>query len=129
MQEIYFRPHSSDGTVTGTALEKWNAKVVEGAAKMGKDWWCPPHYARWFKEAGFEQVVERHFAWPGNTWPKGKKQKEMGMTMLANSMEGTEAISLKVLTGAFGMGVDEVKGLVEEVKRDMNDSKWLLDSK
>lgn len=46
MQEVYFRPLSNDGTVTGTTLEKWNAKVVEGAKVLGKDWWCAPRYAQ-----------------------------------------------------------------------------------
>jgi hypothetical protein len=46
MQEVYFRPLSNDGTCDGTALEKWNTKVVEGAKLLGKDWWCAPHYAQ-----------------------------------------------------------------------------------
>ncbi|KAH7355244.1 S-adenosyl-L-methionine-dependent methyltransferase [Rhexocercosporidium sp. MPI-PUGE-AT-0058] len=121
MQDLYFRPHSDDGTLTGTALEKWNAKLAAGGAKMGKDWWCTPNYARWFQEAGFEAVVEKKFFWPGNTWPKGKKQKEMGMTMLANSMEGVEAISLKMFTGLYGMGIEEVNEVVRDVKKDLCD--------
>lgn len=50
------------------------------------------------------------------------------MTILANSMEGTEAISLKVLMGAFRISNGEVKGLVGEFKRDKNDSEWILGS-
>jgi hypothetical protein len=39
MQEIYFRPHSNDNSTNGTTLEAWNAKVVEGAKILWKDWW------------------------------------------------------------------------------------------
>jgi hypothetical protein len=46
MQEIYFKPHSIDGTVEGTKLQAWNAKLIEGARILGgKDWWCTPNYA------------------------------------------------------------------------------------
>ncbi|KAE8450362.1 hypothetical protein EG329_006436 [Mollisiaceae sp. DMI_Dod_QoI] len=121
MQEVYFRPHSNDSTIHSTALEKWNAQLIAGAKLFGKDWWCTPHYARWFQAAGFTNVVERQFAWPGNTWPKGKKQKEMGMTMLANGLEGLSAVSLAVLTKAFGMSVEEVEEVLEGVRRDMGD--------
>lgn len=121
MQEVYFRPHSNDGTTTGTALEAWNAKLVEGAKLLGKDWWCTPHYSEFFQQAGFHSITERVFAWPGNTWPKGKKQKEMGMTMLANGLEGLAAVSLAVLTRAFGMSVEEVEGMLEGVRSDMRD--------
>jgi len=51
---------------------------------LGKDWWCTPKYKAWFEEAGFVDVVEKVFAWPGNEWVKGEKGKEMGRTMLAN---------------------------------------------
>jgi len=83
--------------------------------------WCTLNYAKWFQAAGFKDVVERQFAWPGNTWPKGKKQKEMGMTMLANGLEGLSAVSLAVLTRAFGMSVEEVEEMLEGVRRDMGD--------
>ncbi|KUJ06936.1 S-adenosyl-L-methionine-dependent methyltransferase [Mollisia scopiformis] len=121
MQDVYFRPHANDDTVKGTRLEAWNAKVVEGAKSFGKDWWCTPNYAKWFQEAGFHTITERQFAWPGNSWPKGKKQKEMGMTMLANGLEGLSAVSLAVLTRAFGMSVAEVEEMLEGVRADMKD--------
>lgn len=38
MQDIMFQPQSIDDTVKGTALEKWNSKLLEGARKIGRDW-------------------------------------------------------------------------------------------
>ncbi|KAF8861792.1 methyltransferase domain-containing protein [Acephala macrosclerotiorum] len=121
MQEIYFCPHSNDNTSRGTALEAWNAKLIEGAKILGKDWLCTPNYTRWFKEAGFRNVVEKQFAWPGNTWPKGKKQKEVGMMTLANGLEGLSGVSMAVLTRAFGMSAKEVEDMLPDVRRDMAD--------
>lgn len=79
VQDICFKPHSNDGTTDGTSLEKWTDLLIQGAAKTGRDWHCTPHYAQWFKEVGFEDVVENKFAWPVNTWPKGRKRKTMGL--------------------------------------------------
>ncbi len=127
MQEIFFKPSAFDDSLSGTALEAWNAKLVEGARVLGgKDWHCTPKYAGWFKEAGFTEVVERQFAWPQNTWPKGKKQKQMGMTMLANAMEGTAAVSMAILTRAFGMSAQEVEEYLVPVTKDMKDRESCL---
>jgi hypothetical protein len=125
MQEVHFKPHSLDGTVEGTALQTWNEKLVEGARLLGgKDWHCAPHYSEWFQEAGFVDVVERQFSWPSNTWPKGKKQKLMGMTMLANALEGLNGVSMAVLSRAFGWSAKEVEEYLVDVRRDMEDSKF-----
>jgi hypothetical protein len=124
MQEIYFRPHSPDSSTHNTALEAWNAKVIEGAKVLGKDWWCTPNYKAWFEEAGFVDVVEKVFAWPGNEWVKGEKGKEMGRTMLANGLEGLSAVSMAVLTRVFGMGVEEVEESLGDVRRDMADGEF-----
>lgn len=119
MQEIYFRPHSQDASITGTALESWNAKLVEGAKVLGKDWWCTPKYKAWFEEAGFVDVEEKVFYWPGNEWAKGEKQKDLGKTMLANSLKGLSAISMMIFTKAFGMSVEEVETMLVVVRKDM----------
>lgn len=119
MQEVYFRPHSNDSSIRGTALESWNTKVIEGAKILGKDWWCTSNYRGWFEEAGFVDVEEKVFYWPGNEWAKGEKQKEMGTTMLANSLKGMSAVSLMVFTRAFGMSVQEVETMFVDVRKDM----------
>ena len=125
MQEIYFKPHSYDGTVDGTALQKWNNKLVKGAKKSGKDWHCTPNYTQWFVDAGFVNVVERQFVWPQNTWPKGRKQKEMGLATLMDSLEVFSSASLAVFTRHMGMTPQEVEEELVDVRRDMRDSKFL----
>jgi hypothetical protein len=66
-------------------------------------------------------VVEKIFAWPGNEWPKGERQKEMGRTMFANGLEGLSAVSMAILTRVFGMSVQEVEASLVDVRRDMAD--------
>jgi hypothetical protein len=131
MQEIYFRPHSQDTSIAGTALESWNTKVIEGAKVLGKDWWCTPNYKRWFEETGFMDVEEKVFYWPGNEWAKGEKQKKLGRKMLTNSLKGLSAVSMMVFTKVFGMSVEEVDTMLADVRKDMNNCEsggpfWVL---
>jgi hypothetical protein len=37
MQDVYFKPHSNDGTVNGTTIQRFNELVIEAAAKIGRD--------------------------------------------------------------------------------------------
>jgi hypothetical protein len=119
MQEIYFRPHSKDKSINDTALECWNAKLIEGAKILGKDWWCTPNYRGWFEEAGFMDVEEKVYYWPGNEWPKGEKQKELGRTMLTNGLRGLSAVSMMLFTKVFGMSAAEVETVLVDVRKDM----------
>jgi hypothetical protein len=70
---------------------------------------------------GFEEVVENKFAWPMGMWPKGKKQKTMGLWMLTNAMEGAPAIGLALLTRVLGMSPDEVDLLLVNLRKDIKD--------
>ena len=121
MQDPDFKPHSLDGTTTGTAVERWNTLVLSGAQNLGRDWRCARNYKSWFEEAGFEKVVERVECWPGNGWPKDKRLKEMGRRMHANTLEGIDPVSLVALTRGLGMSREDVRELVEEVRREFGD--------
>jgi hypothetical protein len=119
MQEVYFKPHSIDGTHEGTALQSWNNTLVEGAKKIGRDWLFTANYEKWFKEAVFEGVVERRYHWPSNTWPKGKKNKTLGLWTLTNGLDGLSAVSMAIMTRALGISPDAVEMLLVDVRRDM----------
>jgi hypothetical protein len=121
MQDIYFKPHSNDGTINGTTAQRFNDLIIEAAAKIGRDWHCTPNYANWFKEVGFEDVVEKKFAWPVGTWPKGKKQKTMGLWALTNAIEGAPSIAMALLTRILGMASEEVEVLLVDLRKEIKD--------
>jgi Methyltransferase domain len=121
MQEGYFKPHSDDGTSHGSILEKWNAMLVGAAAKTGRDWWCAPKYKDWFIEAGFEEVVERIYYWPSNPWPKGKKNKMLGLWTMTNTLDAVNAISMAMMTRVLGMSPEEVELMCVDVRKDIKD--------
>lgn len=123
MQEIYFKPHSYDETIEGTALQSWNAQLVECAKMLGRDWYCTRNYKQWFEDVGFENVVERRFHWPINTWPKGKKNKQLGLWTLSNGLSGLNAISNAVLARSSGMSAEEIETLLVDVRQDLNNKR------
>lgn len=59
---------------------------------------------------------------PVDTWPKGKKQKEMGYTTLVNGLQGLIAVSMMVFTRAFGWSAEEVEAYLVDVRKDMHNS-------
>ena len=119
MQKVYFKPHSIDGTQEGTALQSWNITLVEGAKKIGRDWLCTANCEKLFKEAGFEGVVERRDHWPSNTWPRGKKNKTLGLWTLTNGLDGPRAVSMAIMTRVLGISPDAVEILLVDVRHDM----------
>jgi hypothetical protein len=121
IQDVHFSLESIDGSADTSAIRAWNQKLREGAAKIGRDWQCTIKYAQYMRDAGFEGVVERTFKWPSNTWPKGKKQKLLGMWSMANNLDGLPSISMAIMTRAHGMTRDEVEVGMVDVRRDIRD--------
>jgi hypothetical protein len=122
MQDVYFKPHSNDGTVDGTAFARWNEVVVEGAKKLNRDWHCVQHYKRWFEEAGFQDVIERRFCWPLNPWAKGKRMKTIGLWSMQNALEGVNSISMAIMTRVWGKSLEEIERELEGVRENIRDS-------
>ena len=102
-------------------LYKWNELVVAGAAKSGRPWTNAQHYKQWMEEIGFEDVVEKKFFWPTNSWPKGAYFKQVAIYWQADILRGLEGISLKVI-GALGWSAEEIRAFLPAVKKDIKDT-------
>jgi SAM-dependent methyltransferase len=122
MQDAWIKPHSHDGTLRNTNLERWYETLMRATAKLGRDWECAPKYAAWMREVGFEGVIERRLQWPQNTWPKGERNKVLGLWTLTNTLDAVVSVSTALLIRVLGMTTEEVEGLMEEVRRDMRDT-------
>ena len=99
----------------------WIIPTVIGAAKSGRPWNNAQHYKRWLKEAGFENVVEKHYYWPTSGWPKGKYYKQIAAYWQEDLLSGLEAISLKVM-GLMGWSAEEIRVFLEDVVKDVKDT-------
>lgn len=118
MQDAVFPMHCHDTTLEGTALDKWGQACVEAAAKIGRPWTNVPNYRRWMEELGFEDVHEKVFEVATSTWPKGEKQKELGLWWQADLLDALGA-SMRVLTKGLGWEPMEVERLLVDVRKDI----------
>lgn len=118
MQDSIFPMHCHDDTLEGTALDIWGKACVEAGKKMGREWTNAPYYKGWMEEIGFEDVKEKKFEVATSTWPKGRKQKELGMWWQADLLDALGA-SMAALTRGLGWEPAEVERLLVDVRKDI----------
>ena len=123
MQDLILPMRAIDDTLKGSALDFWAQTMLVAAEKMGRSWKNSANYARYFEEAGFEDVTERHFQWPSNSWPKGERLKLLGSYWLEDMSKGIEGLSMALLTRVAGMTKEEVLDLSSRVRDDLKNKK------
>ncbi|KAH6617239.1 S-adenosyl-L-methionine-dependent methyltransferase, partial [Chaetomium tenue] len=116
---IYFQ--SIDGSVEGTALQRWNALLLRGIQMMGRSATEALRCKNYLAEAGFVNLGEKKFAVPMNPWAKGDDQKAVGAMQMANNFEGIDGITMTVFTRALGWAPADVEKLLVDVKNDFKD--------
>ncbi|KAJ9665077.1 hypothetical protein H2201_004737 [Coniosporium apollinis] len=120
MQDTNFPMEAIDDTFgEDTALWEWNRLMLKASDTSGRPLSVAHLYKKWMIEAGFVDVVEIKYKWPQNTWPKGKRDKELGMWTLANILEGLQGFSLALMTRFLGLSAEEVELLLVDVRKDM----------
>lgn len=110
-----------DGTLAGTALERWNKLFLEAVSRIGRSGTAAARFRRQMVRAGFADVVERKFALPGNPWAKGEREKMLGLMQMANIMDGLHALSMNMFTKILKWSVEEVEVFLVDVRRDLRD--------
>lgn len=108
-----------DETMSGTFLEEWTTEVPRGAEILGRVVTNSRYYAQWMEEVGFVDVEEKHFYWPLNSWPRGKREKLIGMWAQQNLLDGVEAMSMAILTRGLGWSREKVELLLVGVRNDL----------
>lgn len=98
------QPVSDDSTVgPDHFFTTWGNTVIAAGEKFGKS------FAIWREakdrmiKAGFENVVEVHYKWPMNGWPRDKRLKELGRWNQLRLHDGIEGMMLRLLTSALGV--------------------------
>ncbi|KAK0615117.1 S-adenosyl-L-methionine-dependent methyltransferase [Bombardia bombarda] len=118
-QDYYCHLQSVDGTLQGTALERWSQLYVEGGLRLGRDMLAPRKYKQWMEETGYVNVTEQKLVIPGNPWPKGHDLKLLGAWQMANFLEGIHAVTMTIFTRGLGMSSEEVELLLVDVRKDI----------
>ncbi|KAK3938617.1 S-adenosyl-L-methionine-dependent methyltransferase [Diplogelasinospora grovesii] len=118
-QDYYCHLQAVDGTMAGTALERWTRLYIEGGQRLGRDMLAPRKYKRWMEEAGFVNVTEQKLVIPGNPWPKGKELKALGLWQMTNFLDGIHAVTMTIFTKGLGMSPEAVELLLVDVRKDI----------
>ena len=71
------------------------------------------------QEAGFVDIVEKHYYWPVNTWPRGKREKLVGLWTQQNLLDGIHAMSMAILTRGLGWTPEAVEMLLMGVRNNL----------
>jgi hypothetical protein len=114
---------SVDNTYTGSATEKWQSLTIQGAAMLGRDMTEAKNYKAYMEEAGFVDVVERHFQWPLGPWATDRRLKAIGVLFREDLDRVADSFSAKLLNDGLGMTEDEVASLLAEVRREWKQGK------
>lgn len=125
-QDGSWMPHCDDGTLEGTALQRWFQLVAEGGALLGFDMLKPRHYKGYLIQAGFVEVQESKIWFPGNPWLKDPKMSMLGRYTGASMLQAVD--SYRKFLEVTGLTVGEIDELVVKVKADILDTRihWYL---
>ena len=78
--DVTFPVQCDDGTVKlNSALRKWSDMILDVSKKMQRDLDAGLSYKDEMEKVGYTDVKVRVDMWPMNRWPKGAKNKEIGM--------------------------------------------------
>ena len=122
LQEAAFPLLCHDYTFRNTPLDIWSKSCVQAAANLGRVWTNTPNYKTWMQEIGFEDVNEKIFEVPVGPWPKGPKQKELGLWWQANLRDGAGS-SIRVLTAGLGWSREKVELFLVDVRKNIKNER------
>lgn len=112
-----------DGTLQGTSVDNWQTQTISSAGKMGISWKQSGNYVQYFEDAGFVDVVEQHYQWPINRWPKDEHMKMLGSYWQEDLTRGLEGLSMAALTRGGGLSKEEVLELTAAARKDIPNKK------
>lgn len=121
-QDVIF-PFSHLGPVPdGTTIIKWTELICEAAEKIGRPWANVAKYKEYFKELGFQNVIERRFYWPVGPWAKGDYYKNISRYFVEDIKRAMEPISMKLIP-ILGWSHEEIQVLLAKVRLDLENPK------
>ncbi|KKA24618.1 hypothetical protein T310_1365 [Rasamsonia emersonii CBS 393.64] len=116
---------SEDGSIKGTAIEKYYTEVINAFEKAGYPTRPGPHLEEWFREAGFVDIHVQKYRVPLGPWPKDPyyvcdgTEKEIGTWAGVSASEGFEAAAMAVLTRFESWQPEEVTVLAAGASNDL----------
>ncbi|KAF7934344.1 hypothetical protein EAE99_002796 [Botrytis elliptica] len=123
MQDPQMPIVSIDSSINGTSLEEWVRVSCLAAERRGRKVTNSRHYGKWMAEAGFVDIVEKHFFWPCNPWVGGEKERLLAMWTQQNLLDGIEGMTMRNLTAGLGWTPEQVEMLLVGVRKDLQNKR------
>ncbi|KAJ9219643.1 hypothetical protein DTO169C6_8017 [Paecilomyces variotii] len=113
------RIRSEDGSLKGTALQRYYDAVLDAFEKAGYPASPGRYLEQWFREAGFVDIHAQKYPIPMSVWPKNKHYKELGAWLRIAVTEAFEGGAMAVLTRYETWKPEEVKVLAAGARNDL----------
>lgn len=124
MQELAFPVLCDDDSLSkDSALLQWSTLILEASTRIGQALDNPTNYATWMQEAGFTNVQTVQYRWPLNSWPKKTADKELGLWVMVNLLDGLHGFTMALFTRILGWTVEQVERLLVDVRKDVQNKR------
>ena len=124
VQEVEYPIRSADETnQTDSPLWKFLDYVRQSAAKGGIDTTVAPKFKDLLLEQGFVNIKVEPVKWPIGTWPKGKKEKNIGKWTRENTKQFITPVAKALFTKNLGWSMEQAEAHLVEVRKDVEDWK------
>ncbi|KAJ0165416.1 hypothetical protein CTA2_11313 [Colletotrichum tanaceti] len=119
-QDVTTKFYSDDGTFTDEhATAKWMASFSEACSAMGRDTDVAPRLGAMVVDAGFEKTYSQCIKAPLGPWAKERHHQDVGMMNLMLTMDGLEALSLKLFSELLGRTQAEILVELAMVRKEL----------
>ncbi|OBT78883.1 hypothetical protein VF21_02797 [Pseudogymnoascus sp. 05NY08] len=102
----------------------FSTKVIEASQIVGWSLLEPNNFAKYLREAGFVNVVEKRYKVPTGPWPLSKRMKLIGAFEMQSLLQGASAFSLMAFSKAFGWTKEETEIFLVALRRDVKNLRY-----
>ncbi|KAK1495787.1 methyltransferase [Colletotrichum abscissum] len=121
-QDVNTQFYSDDNTFSqDSATARWMAGFARACKGMGRDTGVAPTLASLLRQGGFpsETVHARRVKAPLGPWARDQFYKDLGMMNLILTIDGLEALSLKLFSELLGRTQEEILVETAAVRREL----------
>ena len=122
VQEVLFPLRCDDDSAApDSPFLIWGANVQEAASRVGIDTLAAEKFKTQLHSLGFTNIRQERVMWAVGSWPRGKKEKEIGKYTQFNIASGLQGLSMALFTRHLGWSREAVEINLIEVRKDVMD--------
>ncbi|KIW13509.1 hypothetical protein PV08_08697 [Exophiala spinifera] len=120
VQDISFHLRSNDGSLPeGSALAQWAGYMLQASIVLGAPLDSVESVRDIMIDVGFEDVQQKAYVWPMNSWPKAPHLKRLGTWTFYDFTSSLTGISVALFTRGLGWSATELEAFLVDVRKDM----------